>query len=111
MLVVIATMSAGPVKVSFFGGVAIGSQGITTLTIVDDDALPSFYNLSIEPSPAGMVAPESGRYPTNSVQVLTATPARGYEFVRWEGTLASARNPLFLTMTQDYFLSARFRAA
>ena len=92
------------------GGVAIGSQGITTLTIVDDDALPSFYNLSIEPSPAGTVAPEPGRYPTNSVQVLTATPARGYEFVRWEGTLASARNPLFLTMTQDYFLSARFRA-
>jgi uncharacterized delta-60 repeat protein len=91
------------------GGVAVGNLGAATLVISDDDALPSFYNLVIAPSLAGVVAPESGRYPTNSIQVLTATPARGYEFVRWEGTLTSTDNPLFLAMTRDHVLVARFR--
>jgi len=91
------------------GGVAIGNQGSATLVISDDDALPSHYNLTIIPSAAGVVAPLSGSYPTNSIQVLTATPARGYEFVRWEGTLTATDNPLFLEMTRDHILTARFR--
>lgn len=91
------------------GGVAIGSQGTAILTIVDDDLLPTFYTLTMLPSPAGTVSPGSGRYPTNSIQVLAATPARGFEFVRWEGTLISPENPLFLTLTQDVVLTARFR--
>jgi len=91
------------------GGVAIGNQGSATLVISDDDALPTHYNLTIMPSPAGVVTPPSGSYPTNSSQVLTATPARGYEFVRWEGTLSSTDNPLFLIMTRDHILTARFR--
>jgi hypothetical protein len=91
------------------GGVAIGNQGSATLVISDDDALPSQYNLTIMPSPAGVVAPPSGGYPANSIQVLTATPARGYQFVRWEDTVTSADNPLFLKMTQDHVLTARFR--
>src|SRR6185369_2210734 len=37
------------------------------------------------------------------------TPARGFEFVRWEGTLSSADNPLFLLMSRDHVLTARFR--
>jgi len=89
--------------------VAIGNQGSATLVISDDDALPSHYNLTIMPSAAGTAAPPSGSYPTNSIQVLTATPARGYEFVRWEGTITSTDNPLFLVMTRDYILTARFR--
>ncbi len=91
------------------GGPALGNQSSATVIITDDDALPSYYNLTIVPSLAGVVAPPSGSYPTNSIQVLTATPARGYEFVRWEGTLTSGDNPLFLTMTQDHVLTARFR--
>jgi uncharacterized delta-60 repeat protein len=91
------------------GGVAIGNQGSATLVITDDDALPAYYNLTLMPSAAGVVAPPSGRYPTNSIQVLTATPARGYQFVRWEGTLTATDNPLFLKMTQDHVLTPRFR--
>jgi uncharacterized delta-60 repeat protein len=91
------------------GGVAIGNQGSATLVISDDDALPSRYNLTIMPSPAGELAPPSGGYPVNSIQVLTATPARGYEFVRWAGTLSSTDNPLFVVMTRDHVLTARFR--
>jgi uncharacterized delta-60 repeat protein len=91
------------------GGVAIGNQGSATLVISDDDALPSHYHLTIIPSVAGVASPPSGSYPTNSIQVLTATPARGYEFVRWEGTSTSTENPFFLVMTRDQVLSARFR--
>lgn len=90
-------------------GVAIGSQGSATLTITDDDALPSFYNLTMLLSPGGSASPESGQYPTNSVQVLTATPVRDYEFVRWEGTLTSTDNPLPLVMARDHAVTARFR--
>jgi hypothetical protein len=91
------------------GGVAVGNQGSATLVISDDDVLPTQYNLTIMPSPAGVVAPPSGSYPTNSIQVLTATPARGYEFVRWEGTISSTDNPHFLVMNRDHILTARFR--
>jgi len=92
------------------GGVAIGNQSFATIVIGDDDTLPTQYQLTIAPSPAGFVAPPSGSYPTNSIQVLTATPTRGYEFVRWEGTFGSTNNPLFLLLTQDHVLTARFRA-
>src|SRR5262249_20529654 len=85
-------------------------QSSATLVIGDDDALPTQYNLTLMPSLAGVVAPPSGSYPINSIQVLTATPGRGYEFVRWEGTLNSPDNPLFLEMNRDHTLTARFRA-
>jgi uncharacterized delta-60 repeat protein len=90
-------------------GVGLGSQAAATLFIEDDDSRPALYHLTILPSPAGTVAPPSGQYPAGSVQVLTATPARDFEFVRWEGTLLSTNNPLVLRLTQDHTLVARFQ--
>lgn len=91
------------------GGVSLGSQAFATLTITDDDARPFFYNLTLLPALAGSVRPPSGRYPAGSVQVLIATPARDFDFVRWDGTLVATNNPLLLQMDRDHTLVARFR--
>ncbi|MHB8524153.1 MAG: Calx-beta domain-containing protein [Limisphaerales bacterium] len=91
------------------GGLGLGSQSNAVVTIVDNDTAPRYYTLTMTPNPGGTVAPPSGQYPTNSVQVLTAVPDRNYDFIGWEGSFVSTADPLFLRMDQDYSLSARFR--
>ncbi|MBU6400518.1 MAG: hypothetical protein KGS61_09385 [Verrucomicrobia bacterium] len=91
------------------GGLSLGNQSNAVLTIIDNDAPPPFFNLTLLPGPGGIASPPSGRYPTNSVLVLTATPERNYEFVEWEGTVVSTADPFFLRLDHDYTLTARFR--
>lgn len=91
------------------GGAQLGSQRTLTVTIRDDDAPPQFHTLTVTSSPGGTVYPSSGPYPTNSVQLLIATPEPDYEFAGWDGTVSSAANPLPLLMDRDQQLSAQFR--
>jgi hypothetical protein len=91
------------------GGLGLGSQSNAVLTILDNDTALRFFNLTLTPALGGAISPPSGQYPTKSVQVLTATPDRNYEFVDWEGTVVSTANPLFLLLDHDYALTARFR--
>lgn len=90
-------------------GLTLGSQSVLAITIIDDDRNPTHHTLTIEPSPGGFVVPGGGRFPTNSVVSLRAFPDPGFEFARWEGTVASADNPIALLMDRDQVLSARFR--
>ena len=92
------------------GGVGLGSQSTLKVRILDDDRLPTHFTLTVQPSPGGVVTPGGGRYPTNSVVLLSAVPDRGFEFARWEGTVASADNPFSLLMDRNQVVSARFRA-
>ncbi|PYK58592.1 MAG: hypothetical protein DME21_15385, partial [Verrucomicrobia bacterium] len=91
------------------GGVMVGTQGTSLLTVLDNDELPQFYNLNIQRPLGGTVSPPSGQYPTNSIQVLIAAPERNYEFAGWEGNVSSTKDPLILTMNQNYNLTANFR--
>jgi len=91
------------------GGVALGSQRTALLTIRSEDQAATSYFLNITPPLGGTVTPPSGAYPTNSIQTVVAIPELNFEFVRWEGSIVSDANPLVLTMTQDYNLTARFR--
>lgn len=91
------------------GGVALGSQSILRVTLLDDDRLPTHHTLTLSASPGGRAAPGSGRFPTNTVVQLRAIPDRSFEFARWEGTLVSADNPLALRMDRNHVLTARFR--
>ncbi|MFN0066437.1 MAG: Calx-beta domain-containing protein [Limisphaerales bacterium] len=88
---------------------AVGTQGEVVVTILDNDSPPTSWLLAVQPADGGTVAPAGGRFPTNSVVTVTATPQRDYEFVQWEGTVASADNPLQLLMDRDHVLTARFR--
>ncbi|MGE3310991.1 MAG: Calx-beta domain-containing protein [Limisphaerales bacterium] len=91
-------------------GVGLGSQSVVRVVIVDDDRVPTHYTLTVQPGPGGIVFPGGGRYPTNSMVTLNAIPDRGFEFARWEGTVASSDNPLELLLDRNHVVSARFRA-
>jgi len=60
------------------------------------------YALAVAVSPAtgGTVArsPQQDEYAPGTGVTLTAAPAAGYEFTRWEGDLAGTANPAALTM-------------
>jgi hypothetical protein len=55
----------------------------------------------------GTVTP-GGTYPANSVVSVTATPGPLASFANWTGGVASAANPVSVTMTGDLTLNANF---
>jgi uncharacterized delta-60 repeat protein len=91
------------------GGAQLGSQGTLTLTIIDDDAPPRDRTLTVLTQPGGTVFPASGQFPTNSTQLIIATPDPDYEFVGWQGSVTSVANPLLLWMDRDHELAPQFR--
>ena len=58
------------------------------------------YNLTNTTPGGGSVAmnPPGGIYLSNTVVTLTATPASGWTFLRWNGAVTATGNPLALTM-------------
>ena len=56
--------------------------------------------VAVSPSTGGTVArsPDLGEYEPGTVVTLTATPAAGYEFTRWEGDATGTVNPTSVTM-------------
>jgi hypothetical protein len=87
----------------------VGTVREAVVTILDNDTPPTSWLLTVQPAEGGAVAPAGGRFPTNAVVALTATPQRGYEFIQWEGTAAATDNPLALLMDRNHVLTARFR--
>jgi hypothetical protein len=92
------------------------------MTLLGDPSLhpnpssyPVYRNLTIIASPpgGGTIVPSEGNhsYPAGQVVPITATPASGYRFERWDGPVA---NPLLpsttVTLTADTSISARFAA-
>ncbi len=59
----------------------------------------------LQTEPGGLV------FPSNSVITVTALPAPGWEFIRWEGAAEGAENPTTLVMTNHLGLRAVFGAA
>jgi len=68
------------------------------------------YQLTISTSTGGSVMPNSGEFAANSTVVLTAVADSNYEFVDWQGAVASTANPLSVLVNADMVLTARFRA-
>ena len=59
----------------------------------------------IQFEPPGLV------YPSNSVVTVTALPAPGWQFLRWEGAADGDSNPTLVTMTNHVGVRAVFGAA
>jgi hypothetical protein len=60
------------------------------------------------PSQGGTVTPATGVQAQNASVSVTATPAAGWAFVRWEGDLSGNTNPATVTMNSDKAVVAVF---
>ena len=54
------------------------------------------------------ITPPSGLYLAGSTQLVTALPARDFDFVTWSGLAPGDQNPIALVMNQNYSFSANF---
>lgn len=68
----------------------------------------TLYRLTIGETVNGTVAPPSGDYASNSVVMLSASPAANYKFSAWGGDVVSSQNPLSVVINADMTLSAAF---
>jgi hypothetical protein len=68
-----------------------------------------FYSLNLTAGVGGTITPPPGLYSEGSTQIVTALPARDFEFLGWQGSLNTLQNPLTLVMNQNYTLAASFR--
>ncbi len=82
--------------------------------ITQDKITPADTNLKIirvSTQGAGTVTknPNTSTYLKGTSVSLTVTPASGWEFTGWSGTVSSANNPLQVTVNTDYDLTATFK--
>lgn len=68
-----------------------------------------FQRLTVNTPVGGGVTPLSGLYLKDSLQIVTATPQRDYEFIGWTGDVESTDNPLIVQLTEDITLTAHYR--
>ena len=64
-------------------------------------------NVTTSPQHAGYVSGQ-GSYLAGTQATLTATPATGFEFLSWEGDIATTQNPLTITVDSDTTITAKF---
>ena len=60
------------------------------------------------PAQGGTISPATGAQAQNASVSVTATPAAGWAFVRWEGDLSGTANPATVTMNSDKAVVAVF---
>ena len=70
-------------------------------------------SVTISPSNGGSVtrSPNQSQYASGTVVTLTATPASGYTFTRWEGGVTGTANPTTITMNGNKTVTAVFTAS
>jgi len=83
---------------------ATSSSGSTTVTIA-----PTQYYLTTSAGSGGSISPASGWYNAGTVQV-SATPAGGYYFTGFGGTLSGTTTPQSLTLSGATTVTASFAA-
>lgn len=84
---------------------------LTVVSCTKKEAVDYSIRLSIEPENSGIVSPSNiNRLEEGELVQLEARANDGFAFDRWEGTLNETTNPLLLQGTQDYTLTAHFRA-
>ncbi|MDD5089575.1 MAG: InlB B-repeat-containing protein [Candidatus Wallbacteria bacterium] len=68
-------------------------------------------NITVDPAGSGTVAknPDKAKYKKNEIVVVTATPANGYAFDRWDGSVNSAASQISIKMDTHKSLLAVFK--
>ena len=112
----IATPTSGYVFTGW-GGALNGISSPTTLTMSNNytvsatfTLIPVNYTLTITPPTNGQITtlPTGNTFQNGDLVYLNATPANGYYFSGWGGTLSGSNNPYTLTMNSNNTVSATF---
>lgn len=75
-----------------------------------DTAIDVRLNSNVMPDNGGTVTPTSGTFKQGSRVEITAVPAEGFSFVRWEGDVIGEENPKTIYLYGNQYLIAVFRA-
>jgi cyclophilin family peptidyl-prolyl cis-trans isomerase len=67
------------------------------------------YTLSVSVQGQGSVNPSSGTYEYGEQITLTATPADGWQFTGWSGSVNTSSNPIILTIDSNKNITAVFK--
>lgn len=83
-----------------------------TATVPTNSSGGGTYTLTVDVSPSGSgsvnLNPSGGQYNSGTTVSLTASPASGYTFSSWSGSLSGSANPASLTMNGDKSVTANF---
>ncbi len=79
-----------------------------TVTAVFQENPPGQRALTLIVQGEGSVDPNGGTYDEGTELILTATPARGWRFVEWQGDMPGPANPARLRMNADKTITAVF---
>ncbi len=81
-----------------------------TVTAVFEEDISDQYTLTVDVEGSGSVdlQPEGGTYAAGTPVTLTATPASGLEFLRWEGDATGTNPSVQITMDGDKTVTAVF---
>lgn len=83
--------------------------GVGKIDGSDDPIIIDDYNLTATVSQGqGSVSPQNGTYTQGQSVTVTATPASGWAFDRWEGDVSGSQNPVSVTMNSNVSISAVF---
>ncbi len=74
----------------------------------DEKVITYKLTTEIDSAKGGSVSPSSGEFDEGEEINLTATPAEGYDFIKWTGAISSTENPIGLVVTSDKTIIAVF---
>jgi len=96
-----ATITATTVDGNFTGSAAITVSGVVA---------PQQYTITTAVTGSGSIAlnPAGGTYAAGTQVTLTATPASGYQFSNWSGSITGAINPVTVTVNSNFSVTANF---
>ncbi len=91
----------------YYGGVSLQQYAVTVLRLAPAGAT---YTLSTGQVGSGTVSKDPSRssYDSGTSVTLTATPAPGWTFAGWSGSLTGSANPASITMDADKTVIASF---
>jgi hypothetical protein len=120
----VVTLTASPAsgyQFTRWQGGATGTANPATVTMNANTNVTAIFTpttsqytltVAISPSGGGSVAksPDQAQYGAGTVVTLTANPATGYQFTRWEGGATGTANPATVTMNANTNVTAVFTA-